>query len=227
VLLRSMAQATYSPENVGHFGLAYPAYTHFTSPIRRYPDLLVHRAIKHLLKGGTATDFDYPVPRLQGIGEHCSNTERRADEATRDAVDWLKCEYMLDKVGQEFRGIITGVNSFGLFVELDEVYVTGLVHVTALDHDYFHFDPIGHRLNGERTGRVYRLGDPIWIQVAAVNLDDRKIDFVLGAARAEESVGRKRRRRTEPAPQVEAAPAAGEARDERDRRGPSRRRKKR
>jgi ribonuclease R len=167
------------------------------------------------------------VPRLQGIGEHCSNTERRADEATRDAVDWLKCEYMLDKVGQEFRGIITGVNSFGLFVELDEVYVTGLVHVTALDHDYFHFDPIGHRLNGERTGRVYRLGDPIWIQVAAVNLDDRKIDFVLGAARAEESVGRKRRRRTEPAPQVEAAPAAGEARDERDRRGPSRRRKKR
>jgi len=125
----------------------------------------VHRAIKHLLKGGTATDFDYPCAPAGHRGallEHGT----AADEATRDAVDWLKCEYMLDKVGQEFRGIITGVNSFGLFVELDEVYVTGLVHVTALDHDYFHFDPIGHRLNGERTGRVYRLGDPIWIQVA-------------------------------------------------------------
>lgn len=227
VLLRSMAQATYSPENVGHFGLAYPAYTHFTSPIRRYPDLLVHRAIKHLLRGGTATDFDYPVPRLQGIGEHCSNTERRADEATRDAVDWLKCEYMLDKVGQEFRGIISGVNSFGLFVELDEVYVTGLVHVTALDHDYFHFDPIGHRLHGERTGRVYRLGDPIWIQVAAVNLDDRKIDFVLGSVRAEESVSRKRRRKTEAKAGAEAAPERAETRGESEPRSQGRRRKRR
>ncbi len=227
VLLRSMAQATYSPENVGHFGLAYPAYTHFTSPIRRYPDLLVHRAIKHLLKGGTATDFDYPVPRLQAIGEHCSNTERRADEATRDAVDWLKCEYMLDKVGQEFRGIITGVNSFGLFVELEEVYVTGLVHVTALDHDFFRFDPIGHRLNGERTGRIYRLGDPISVQVAAVNLDDRKIDFVLGSVRAEESVSRKRRRKAEAKPVAEAPPERSQPGDEPGPRAAGRRRKRR
>jgi len=195
VLLRSMAQAVYSPENVGHFGLAYPAYTHFTSPIRRYPDLLVHRALKHLLRDGKAEDFEYPLPRLQGIGEHCSNTERRADDATRDVIDWLKCEYMQDKVGGEFPGIITGVSSFGLFVELDEVYVTGLLHITALDHDYFHFDPVGHRLTGERTGRVYRLGDPISVQVAAVNLDDRKIDFVLGATRSAESVGVKRRRK--------------------------------
>ena len=220
VLLRSMAQAVYSPENVGHFGLAFPAYTHFTSPIRRYPDLLVHRAIRHLLRGGVAVDFEYPVPRLAGIGEHCSNTERRADEATRDAVDWLKCEYMLDKVGGEFGGIITGVNSFGLFVELDEVYVTGLVHVTALDHDYFHFEPVGHRLRGERTGRVYRLGDPIRVKVAAVNLDDRKIDFVLGAGQAELPRDRKSRR-----DKGGAAPAA-EPREERPPGGGKRRRRR-
>lgn len=191
VLLRSLAQAVYSPDNNGHFGLAYPAYTHFTSPIRRYPDLLVHRAIKHLLTGGTAEDFEYSLPKLQGLGEQCSNTERRADEATRDATDWLKCEYMLDKVGEEFGGIITSVTSFGIFVELDQIYVDGLVHITALDNDYYHFDPVGHRLAGERSGMVYRLGDPIQIKVAAVNLDDRKIDFVLADA---EAGGGKRRR---------------------------------
>ena len=179
VLLRSMAQAVYGPDNVGHFGLAYPEYTHFTSPIRRYPDLLVHRAIKHLLLGGTAEDFEYSHPKLLALGEQCSSTERRADEATRDATDWLKCEYMMDKVGEQFDGIITSVNSFGIFVELNEIYVDGLVHITALDNDYYHFDPIGHRLNGERGGKVYRLGDAIRIQVAAVNLDDKKIDFVL------------------------------------------------
>ncbi len=179
VLLRSMAQAVYGPDNVGHFGLAYPEYTHFTSPIRRYPDLLVHRAIKHLLADGTAEDFEYSHPKLLALGEQCSSTERRADEATRDATDWLKCEYMLDKVGEQFDGIITSVNSFGVFVELDQIYVDGLVHITALDNDYYHFDPVGHRLNGERSGKVYRLGDAIRIQVAAVNLDDKKIDFVL------------------------------------------------
>ncbi len=200
VLLRSMKQAMYSSDNVGHFGLAYPAYTHFTSPIRRYPDLIVHRAIKHLLDGGTAADFDYSKPDLKGIGEHCSGTERRADEATRDAESWLKCEYMQDKLGEEFDGTITSVNSFGIFVELDDIYVDGLVHITALDNDYYHFDPVGHRLNGERTGTVYRLGDRLRIQVAAVNLDERKIDFVLvkparPAERPPATRSRSRRRR--------------------------------
>jgi ribonuclease R len=179
VLLRSMQQAMYSSDNVGHFGLAYPAYTHFTSPIRRYPDLVVHRIIKHLLAGGTAADLDYSKSDLQQIGEHCSGTERRADEATRDASDWLKCEFMQDKLGEHYDGTITSVTSFGIFVQLDEVYIDGLVHITALDNDYYHFDPIGHRLHGERTGTVYRLGDRLRVQVAAVNLDDRKIDFVL------------------------------------------------
>jgi ribonuclease R len=179
VLLRSMQQAMYSSDNVGHFGLAYPAYTHFTSPIRRYPDLVVHRIIKHLFAGGTAADLDYSKSDLQQIGEHCSGTERRADEATRDASDWLKCEFMQDKLGEHYDGTITSVTSFGIFVQLDEVYIDGLVHITALDNDYYHFDPIGHRLHGERTGTVYRLGDRLRVQVAAVNLDDRKIDFVL------------------------------------------------
>lgn len=179
VLLRSLSQAIYSTDNVGHFGLSFPAYTHFTSPIRRYPDLIIHRAIKHLIGGGAADDFDHSKSELQGLGEHCSSTERKADEATRDALDWLKCEYMMDKVGETFDGIITSVNSFGVFVELNEIYVDGLVHITALDNDYYHFDPVGHRLSGERTGQVIRLGDPMRIRVAKVNLDDRKIDFVL------------------------------------------------
>ncbi|MEJ2309784.1 MAG: ribonuclease R [Gammaproteobacteria bacterium] len=179
VLLRSMSQAVYSTENVGHFGLAYPAYTHFTSPIRRYPDLLVHRAIKHLVNGGKPKDFIYGIADLQAMAEHCSATSRRADEATRDAMDTLKAEYMQNKVGEEYSGIITSVTSFGLFVMLDDIYVDGLVHITALDRDYFHFDPVGHRLTGDRTGITYRLGDPLKIRVAAVNIEDRKIDFVL------------------------------------------------
>lgn len=179
VLLRSMQQAMYSSENTGHFGLAYPVYTHFTSPIRRYPDLIVHRAIKHLLAGGTAADFDYAKPDLRRIGEHCSGTERRADEATRDVESWLKCEYMEDKIGAEFEGTITSVNPFGVFVELDRIHVDGLVHITALDNDFYHFDPVGHRLTGKRTGTVHRLGDRLRVRLAAVNLDERKIDFVL------------------------------------------------
>ncbi len=193
VLLRSMTQAIYSSGNVGHFGLAFPAYTHFTSPIRRYPDLIVHRAIKHLINEGTAEDFEYSPSQLAGLGEHCSSTERRADEATRDAVDWLKCEYMMDKVGEFFDGIVTSVNSFGLFVELDEIYVDGLVHITALDRDYYHFDPIAHRLTGERSGRTFRLGDPLRVQVAAVNLDERKIDFVLADGEGEQRSRKPRR----------------------------------
>jgi len=182
VLLRSMQQAMYSSDNAGHFGLAYDAYTHFTSPIRRYPDLIVHRVIKHILAGGTAANLDYSKAELQQIGEVCSGTERRADDATRDAESWLKCEYMRDKLGEEFDGTITSVQGFGLFVELDEVYIDGLVHITALDNDYYHFDPVGHRLSGERTGQVYRLGDRLRVKVAAVNLDERKIDFVLAAS---------------------------------------------
>jgi len=179
VLLRSMQQAMYSSDNVGHFGLAYEAYTHFTSPIRRYPDLIVHRIIKHILAGGTAADLEYSKPELQQVADVCSGTERRADDATRDAESWLKCEYMRDKLGEEFDGTITSVQGFGIFVELDEVFIDGLVHITALDNDYYHFDPVGHRLTGERTGQVYRLGDRLRVQVAAVNLDERKIDFVL------------------------------------------------
>lgn len=208
VLLRSMRQAMYSSDNVGHFGLAFDAYTHFTSPIRRYPDLVVHRLIKHLLAGGTTVDLDYSPTELQQIGEQCSGTERRADEATRDAEDWLKCEFMQDKLGEQFDGTITSVNSFGIFVELDEVHVDGLVHITALDNDYYHFDPIGHRLHGERTGTVYRLGDRLRIQVAAVNLDDRKIDFV--PAQSADSGTRKPASRggRKPADQDERQPTA-------------------
>jgi len=201
VLLRSMQQAMYSSDNVGHFGLAYDAYTHFTSPIRRYPDLIVHRIIKHILAGGTAADLDYSKPELQQVGEHCSGTERRADEATRDVEHWLKCEFMRDKLGDEFDGTITSVQGFGLFVELDGVYVDGLVHITALDNDYYHFDPVGHRLTGERTGQVYRLGDRLRVKVAAVNLEDRKIDFVLAKPIVEAAPKRRSRsrRRKKPA----------------------------
>lgn len=178
VLLRSMSQAVYSSKNSGHFGLAFPAYTHFTSPIRRYPDLIVHRAINHLVVDGELENFNYSLPDLMSLGEHCSMAERRADEATRDVIAWLKCEYMLDKIGDNYSGIISSATSFGLFVELDEIYVEGLVHISSLANDYYHFDPIGHRLTGERSGQVYRLGDAIQVVVAAVNLDDRKIDFI-------------------------------------------------
>ncbi len=179
VLLRSLPQARYSPDNIGHFGLALDCYTHYTSPIRRYPDLLVHRAIRHLLRGGCQEDYDLLHGDLQVLGEHCSMTERRADEATRDAIDRLKCEFMLDKVGEVFQGLITGVTSFGLFVTLDDIYVEGLVHISVLGSDYFHFDPIHHRLRGERTGLDYRLADAITVRVVRVDVDERKIDFEL------------------------------------------------
>ncbi len=188
VLLRSMNQAVYSPDNIGHFGLAFDAYTHFTSPIRRYPDLLVHRAIRHLLRGGTAQNFPYSTSDMLAIGEHCSMTERRADEATRDATDWLKCEYMLDCVGNEYEGIITSVTSFGIFVELDDIYVEGLVHITSFDKDYYHYDPIKHRLIGERSNKVYRLADKVRVKVARVDLERKRIDFDLveGGAESDE-----------------------------------------
>lgn len=180
VLLRSMSQAIYTPLNDGHFGLAYETYVHFTSPIRRYPDLLVHRAIKHILREKTRENFIYDAAYMLQMGEHCSMTERRADEATRDAVTWLKCEYMQDKIGKTFEGIISGVTGFGIFVELKDIYVEGLVHITSLKNDYYHFDAAKHRLKGRRTGMTYRLGDPIKVLVARVNVDDKEIDFDLG-----------------------------------------------
>jgi len=179
VMLRSLSQAVYEVENVGHFGLSFEAYAHFTSPIRRYPDLLVHRAIKHIISGQKVSAYNYTQEQMADLGQHCSITERRADDATRDATDWLKCEYMLDKVGEEFEGRISTVTGFGLFIVLDDIHVEGLVHITALKDDYFHYDKMSHRMKGERTGQSYQLGDKICIKVAAVSLDERKIDFIL------------------------------------------------
>lgn len=184
VLLRSLSQAVYSPENIGHFGLAYDAYTHFTSPIRRYPDLLLHRAISYLLEKGKRKKFFYDNENMTAFGEHCSMTERRADDATRDAMDWLKCEYIKDRVGEEFEGIVTSVTGFGLFVELQNIYVEGLVHVTSLKNDYYHFDPKRRHLKGERTGKRYHLGDRLRVRVARVDLESKKIDFDLVEARS-------------------------------------------
>ncbi len=176
VLLRSMQQAVYQPENLGHFGLAYEAYTHFTSPIRRYPDLLVHRAIKAAIKKQT-----YKIKDWATVGEHCSMTERRADDASRDVTNWLKCYYMQDKVGELFEGTISGVTSFGVFVALDEAYVEGLLHVTELGNDYFHYDKAHHEMVGERTHVKFRLGDRVKIKVVRVDLETTKIDFSLVA----------------------------------------------
>ena len=195
VMLRAMSQARYQADNLGHFGLNYPAYTHFTSPIRRYPDLLVHRGIRALLRSGARSrqlrrhpDAErgamgqlYPYDRaaMDSAGLQCSMTERRADEATRSVVHWLKCEYLLEHVGDQFVGVVVGVTSFGLFVELEEIYVEGLVHITNLPKDYYHHEPAHHRLIGERTRQTFRLGDRLRVQVARVDLDDRKIDFEL------------------------------------------------
>lgn len=176
LLLRTLSQAHYTPENVGHFGLAYEAYTHFTSPIRRYPDLFVHRCIKASFQEKSPKEN---LENVQTMGVHCSDMERRADEATRDVVEWLKCEYMLDKVGEVFEGVVSSVASFGLFVELKEIYVEGMLHIANLGKDYFTFDAARHRLFSERTGAQFQLGDKITIRVARVDLDERHIDFEL------------------------------------------------
>jgi ribonuclease R len=181
VLLRSLQQAVYGPDNEGHFGLGYDAYTHFTSPIRRYPDLLVHRAVKACLAG---TQYKPGGSGWAELGVHSSLTERRADEATRDVENWLKCYFMQDKIGDTFDGTISGVTHFGLFVTLDGLNVDGLLHVTELGSDYFHYDAVHHALNGERSGRSYRLADRIRVKVARVDLDATKIDFVLADATA-------------------------------------------
>jgi ribonuclease R len=212
MLLRSMQQAVYSPDNVGHFGLAYPAYAHFTSPIRRYPDLLVHRSIKAILQrtryvpalaAGVQLNsaLSPKARRLQAeaekgvpaavvnkakaeaiwheLGVHCSANERRADEASRDVEAWLKCYFMRDKLGNEFSGTVSAVTSFGIFVQLDELYVEGLVHVTELGSDYFQYDEARNELRGERTGIRYRLTDRVRVQLLRVDLDARKMDFRL------------------------------------------------
>lgn len=177
VLLRSLSQAVYDPENNGHFGLAFDAYTHFTSPIRRYPDLIVHRSIRRVLRGKFVPGEIEPI--YQKYGEHCSMTERRADEATREAVNWLKCEFMLDKVGEEFAGVISSVTSFGIFVELTDIYIEGLVHISVLPSDYYHFDPLRHEIYGDRSGVRFRLGDVVKVKVVRVDLDQGQIDLML------------------------------------------------
>ncbi len=195
VMLRSMQQAVYSPDNEGHFGLAYEAYAHFTSPIRRYPDLLVHRAIRSVIRSRRDTPmvrrtpttrplrrqaiYPYQSADMERLGEHCSHVERRADDAVRDVVGWLKCEFVQDRIGECFDGVITSVTAFGLFIQLKGIYVEGLLHVSALSSDYYHFDAVKHRLTGERTHFSYQLGDSVKVRVMRVNLEDRKIDFEL------------------------------------------------
>lgn len=174
MLLRSLQQAVYTPNNVGHFGLAYPAYTHFTSPIRRYPDLLVHRAIKALLAGEVYRPGDWVA-----LGTQCSMTERRADEATREVEAWLKCFFMRDRVGEVFSGKINAVTSFGVFVLLDDVFVEGLIHISELGRDYFHFDMHRQAIVGEKSGMTYKLGDEVTIKVMRADLESAKIDFAL------------------------------------------------
>ena len=201
MLLRSMQQAIYTATNSGHFGLAYEAYTHFTSPIRRYPDLLVHRVIKALLvgrrhhlvasdktrkpevrKGGklahrTAKPLSQEMELWEAAGGHCSANERRADEASRDVEAWLKCRYMREHLGEEYAGTVSAVAAFGLFVTLDAMYVEGMVHITELGGEYYRYDEVRQELRGERTGIRYTVGARVRVQVSRVDLDGRKIDF--------------------------------------------------
>ena len=195
VILRSMNRAVYSPESHRHFGLNYPEYTHFTSPIRRYPDLLVHRAIRYLIRkksknteafrenGSRALSqeeiYPYDKNQLSSFGEHCSLTERRADEATRDVINWLKCEFLSSRVGEQFDGTVSTVTGFGLFVQLDDMYIEGLIHITSLPKDYYQYEEDHHRLVGEKTGKIFRLGDNLKVKVIRVELNERKIDFEL------------------------------------------------
>jgi len=178
-LLRSMSHAEYTPKNIGHFGLALDAYAHFTSPIRRYPDLLVHRAIRHILRGGKAGNYGYDGDAMAQLGSVCSEHERRAEDATREVEAWLKCQYMEDKVGEQYEGVITGVTNFGVFVQLPELQIDGLVHVTSLQNDYYRFEASSQSLIGDRSGTQYRLGDRLTIVVSRVDLESKRIDFQL------------------------------------------------
>ncbi|NYE60761.1 ribonuclease R [Duganella sp. 1224] len=252
MLLRSMQQAVYSPDNIGHFGLAYEAYAHFTSPIRRYPDLLTHRAIKAILLGkkyepkiastsvlntnvSNATRKQQAKDKAEGkekkagdltvwdaLGVHCSANERRADEASRDVENWLKCYFMQDKLGEEYTGIITGVTTFGIFVQLDQLFVEGMVHITDLGQDYFQYDDARHELKGERSGKTFQLTDHVSVQVVRVDLESRKIDLRLAGAdappprdtkadRAANALTKDRKSNIKPGPAIPAAKPARKA----------------
>ena len=199
MLLRSMKQAVYDGANVGHFGLALEAYAHFTSPIRRYPDLVVHRVIKAIInkqmqqKICKGAKF-YSEQEIEQLGEQCSMAERRADDATRDVSDWLKCEFMQDHVGDVFEGVVASVTNFGLFVRINEYQIDGLVHITSLGNDYYRYDELKQCLVGEASGVSYRLGDPVNIKVVAVNLDDRKIDLMIDGQEQMNRASRKKPR---------------------------------
>jgi len=187
MLLRSMSQAVYSADNIGHFGLALEEYAHFTSPIRRYPDLTLHRGIKYLLakqrgskrKTTDTGGYHYQLDEMDVFGAHCSSTERRADDATREVADWLKCEYMQDHVGEEFDGVISSVTGFGFFVRLNDLFIDGLVHISGLANDYYLFDMPKQRLIGENSGMIFRIGDAVKVRVEAVSLEQKQIDFSL------------------------------------------------
>ncbi len=189
-ILRTLSQAIYTPQCDGHFGLALENYAHFTSPIRRYPDLLVHRAIRHILRGGKKSRYVYSEDEMHRLGLECSSAERRADEATRDVTSWLKCEFMLDHVGDTFYGVVSAVTPFGMFVELEDIFIEGLVHITSLPKDYYHHDAVAQALTGERSGRKYSLGDRVQVSVLQVALDERKIDLGLAA----QAAGNKKKR---------------------------------
>ena len=178
VILRSMKRAIYQPKNVGHFGLALPAYAHFTSPIRRYPDLLVHRAIKHVLRHGGAKGFRYRMPEMEQLGEHCSRAERRADEAVWEVEERLKCAFLKARIGEEFEVVVASITPFGLFVRLADLHIDGLVHVTSLPRDYYHREEGGTVLKGENTGNRYRLTDRLQVRLVNVDVEERKLDFV-------------------------------------------------
>lgn len=230
MLLRSMKQAIYDPDNRGHFGLALPAYAHFTSPIRRYPDLALHRAIKYLLAESAGAvehqrtangGWHSNIEMMLQLGDHCSMTERRADEATRNVADWLKCDFMQDHVGQVYRGTINSVTSFGFFVRLDDLFIDGLVHVSTLDNDYYRYDNVGQRFTGESSGAIYRLGDKVEVRVEAVHLDERKIDFMLvSSSRQPRGAGKTARERekksstTKPTKRLRGKPLNFEANSE-------------
>jgi len=179
VLLRAQSLAVYQAANAGHFGLALQAYAHFTSPIRRYPDLLVHRAIHHVLSRRSAEGYPLGFERMEQLAEQCSHRSRRAEEAERDVNERLKAIFMERHIGDDFKGQITGVTSFGLFVEITRNHVNGLVHITSLPNDYYHFDPVVHRLTGDRSGKVFQLAQKVTVRVMAVNVEERKIDFEL------------------------------------------------
>jgi ribonuclease R len=206
MMLRTMMQARYSPDCEGHFGLALDEYAHFTSPIRRYPDLVLHRAIKRALRGAPRSAEPLSHQALEALGATCSTTERRADEATRDVALWLKCEYMQQHVGEEFDGTITGVAGFGVFVTLDDVHVEGLVHITALDNDYYEHDAAHGRLVGRRSGRTHEMGDSLRVRVLRVSLDERRIDLEpVEATAAKPKDSRRRRGGAQPSSSSKAA----------------------